>query len=316
MKQIAIDRLLCWAYREELPKSLPAVPLKPAGFGGPWGSITRAGELGDTVQEPDVRNRYGLCPDFSADREPKPDAIRVWEAVKALRLDPVFPDDWNPLSDMGDLGPLGHAAVIRGVGKLVIVAASGESETIVDPQYLLRKHAIMGDCPIWEADKPELKHVSAHGKEKWFRRTVITTEAGSLEVEVDGFDRKRRRPFPDAYRKPYLDPDPVEFVVSRGEYAVWHAALCCLEEDLHGRLEEFDLLPLARQARPWDHPAEALPRVLLDRRPVAPLPKLQRPIAGPLWRPGRRKRDRRPADTAEESESEPTGLPWPIPQPA
>lgn len=103
------------------------------------------------------------------------------------------------------------------------------------------------------------------GKPRWFRRLPVTSEGAfgpvTEEIEWDGFDHKRRRPFPDAYTKSYLDPDPVPVVPGRAEYELWRAALDLLVDDLSGTLESREPLASPRPRQPWETPP-ASPRVL------------------------------------------------------
>lgn len=265
-KRIEIEALLRWAYRDELPKEHELLA-GPDGFGGPWGGVERVGRYGTVIDVSE--NRFGVVPDFTATTLPHPDAVRVAAVVVALdALELDLPDDWAPLADLGDLGPLGAAAVARGVAGLISTAADGRRRLRTAPRRLIMKHAIMGGTPVWQADIPVQKvECRANGMPRWFRRQVIVTEDGSMEIEVDGFNAKRRMPYGDAYQKPYLDPDPVEAVIGRAEYEVWHAALAVLVEDLNDvrwsevvdgvrvervGLRDYEVIHSARPVRPWE----------------------------------------------------------------
>lgn len=297
MRAIDIEALVRWAYRDELPKAASVAGEGLAfGFRSGWGGVERYGELLAVVQEPDIRNRYGLVPDFTATGEPHPDAVAVHEAVEALAtLEFVQPEGWNPLSDMGDLGIDGPAAVARGLARLLVVEDARGADVALSrdlrsaavkdgvargqrlvlrrsPARLVIRQAILGGCPPWEAEAPERCVVMEYGKPKWFRRVVQVSDGAfgpaSHEMEVDGFDAKRRRPFPDAYQRFILDPDPADAVHARAEYEIWIAALGVLVEDLAGQLHAHAPTPPTRATRPWERDVNA-GRILPSLRPLA-----------------------------------------------
>jgi hypothetical protein len=114
---------------------------------------------------------------------------------------------------------------------------------------------VLGTAPDWRAAVPLRKYVlAAKGSHPaWFRKTTITTKTGEpYEVETDGFNPKSRRPYPDAYRKTFLDPDPVFAVVARAEWQLWHMALVTVAADIANRLTGHRLLPCAADPAPWE----------------------------------------------------------------
>jgi hypothetical protein len=127
---------------------------------------------------------------------------------------------------------------------------------------IVRTVAILG-LPDMIVDVPELKvERGANGKPRWFRRLSAVDALGlPYEVEVDGFDQKARRPFPDAYQRRFLDPDPVPSLVNRARGELWRAAMDLLFEDLIGALSSIVLLPCAWPERPWEGSG---PRILPD----------------------------------------------------
>ncbi|MGQ3671207.1 hypothetical protein ACT6QG_02295 [Xanthobacter sp. TB0136] len=179
--------------------------------------MTRFGELLAVVQEPDIANRYGLAPIAGlGDAEPHPDAIMVHEAVEGLaECHFALPEGWDPLADMGGIdafGREGWASLGRALGLLATENAAGELDLRRPPQRLIIRQAILGGSPVWEAEAPERRVVSEYGRAKWFRRARIEADGlsgpSSYEVEVDGFDYRRRRPCVDAYQKFELATPP------------------------------------------------------------------------------------------------------------
>jgi hypothetical protein len=261
-----IEELLRWAYLEELPK-IPRIAAGPAGYGVAWNAISRwADELSLAAAN---ENRYGVLPDLSIDSFPHADAFRVHDAVAALDdWELGLPDDWSPLADLGPLD--GHAVIVaaKALDVMTVVDADGKRKLRRSPRRLIFRHAILGGCPDVEVWAPEIKTVTEYGKAKWFLRSVVTTDGafGPLyaEVEIDGYDHKRRRPRPGAYQKTWLDPDPLDDVISRGEYEIWRSALDVLTSELSGALADFDVVPCSRPMRPWEEPPAAAGRVLQD----------------------------------------------------
>jgi hypothetical protein len=276
-KTVDIEALVRWAYRDELPKAAATPGRLAVGFKTGWGGVERYGELLAVIDEPDVRNRFGLFPDRFADGEPHDDAVRVHDAVMALQsCEMAMPEGWNPIADMGDLGPEGPAAVARALAGLTLITEKGDAVLRRSVSRLVIRHAILGGCPAWEGDVPARRLVTAQGgKVRWFRRVLVTVEGAfgpvCEEVELDGFDPKRREPFPDAYTKTILDPDPEPVVQGRAEYELWRAALDILAEDLDGALDAHDVRPSARSARPWERPDPE--RRILPSLLVPPVPE-------------------------------------------
>ncbi|MEP9378400.1 hypothetical protein ABLE91_16915 [Aquabacter sp. CN5-332] len=257
MKQINIEALLRWTYRDELPKVGRPTSMVAAIRPG-WSAMSKLSVLHTVVQETDIANRWGLVPlDMAAD-DPHPDALAVAEAVERLgKREVELPGDWSPLSDMGDLGDEGAEAVRRGVERLFILDAKGLRKPRQPLSRLVIRHAILGSAPAWEGEVPARRMICEHGKPKWFRRVVQETpgpfDPVSTEVEIDGYNHTRQRPYPGAYRKFELVPDPMGTVVDRGERELWVAALAMLAEDLQGRgLIAHTVTGCIQSARPWE----------------------------------------------------------------
>ncbi len=293
-----IENLVRWAYRDELPKEGLGARrfLRPLAFGSPWASVTKAGVLGTDIQEPDIRNRFGVTPDLTAQTAPHPDAVRIWHEVQELGgLELDLPPDWYPLSDMGDLGPLGKAAVAKGLDAVALRSASGKRllRQRYEPSYLVAHCAIMG-APEWRFPKPAMKLAShENGKPRWFMRQMIETDGGPIEIEVDGFNQRAHRPHDGAYQKRHLDPDPAAAVEARAEYEIWLAALGLLVERLTGALDAHWPLPPEALPQPWEGAAKAAGAILDDRnarqpRGRVPRPRSDRPLSRkPILKPMR-----------------------------
>ncbi|RFB80416.1 hypothetical protein [Methylovirgula sp. 4M-Z18] len=278
-----IETLLTWAYRQELPK----VPRSdgPSDMPCAWDRVDEwLEEL--SLAGPD-NNTYGVVPDFTAASLPHDDALLVHEAV--LRLDELelaLPGEWDPLGDLPDLGDHAHALRKDALNKISTIDRAGVRKLRQTPRLLVFRQAILGGAPDWEIEPPQVCFVQEYGRDKWFVRQTMTMDGAfgpvEHEIEVDGYDKKRKRPRLGAYRKTYLEPDPFFHVVARAEYEVWRAALDVLTEDLAGTLAHCEVQASGRSMQPWlarDQPLAAR-RVLEDV-------SIARPQAGIYARAGK-----------------------------
>lgn len=286
MRVIDVEQALRWAYQDELPKE-QVVAKGPMGHGVAWDSVSTFGQYLTDIDTEDRRNGYGCVPDVGSASGPHPDAIRIHKAVTGLddALQVSMPEDWAPIPDLGDLGPAGADVVQRGLAKLVSVDGRGNERLRKTPRQLVEFHAMVGGRPDWVGEKPVRRFVSEFGKPKWFRKVTIPTgpDGHPYVIEVDGRDPRRKRPYPDAYRKEYLEPDPAEVVYDRALYQVWHAALQVLVADLRGELQSIALVGPAAPAEPWVTGVQQA-RILPSIRPMTA------DSAGAVHRRGRRVR--------------------------
>jgi hypothetical protein len=259
MKTIGIEAFLRWVYREELPKAEApgtGAALISESLSGGWDAVSRQGELMTECVSDGRVNSYGVVP-LSAwyGAAPHDDALAAHRAVSELALmDLAVPEGWSPLGVLGLSDEEEAAAVQRAMPRVAWPDETGVWRRRFKPAELIRRFAILGGAPCWEAERPKARYVSAHGKPLWFRMVAETIRGKSFEREVDGFNPRSRRPFPDAYRKTILDPDPALAAVERAEYEVWHAALCLLVEMLNepGLLIGHVVLAPTCPARPWE----------------------------------------------------------------
>lgn len=265
---LTIDQALRWAYRVELPKARPDGSANVGRLANGWDAVTKAGLYGVEIDE----NPFGVLHDPTSLGAPHPDAVRISAAVDALSgVVSEIADDWHPFRDLGELGEAGEAARIRALDAVSVVAVDGGQrvrQLRAEPRRLVIKYATMLDAPDWQIERPAVAYVcGARGRPKWFRRELRPVEINGREamreIEVEGYNAKAGRPYPDAYRKQVLDPDPVEAVIWRAEYQVWVAAIELLAIDLEGELETIDVRSSGRMLAPWEEP-ERLGRVLPD----------------------------------------------------
>jgi len=271
---MTIDRALVWAFREELPKCrMTRGEIVSAGLGVANASAG-INAMATYMDIPD--NLYGVPIDPYSVDDPHPASIALYEAVDRLAfaatlgdLDVSLPDDWDGADGM-DFGPCRSAIegrVRTGLWHWSLDGLDTDLSTlVVGLMDLIRRVAVLGpmDCSLDDVEVRAMRH--ANGKPRWFRRVVVmTTTVDGREVaderEVDGMDRKRRVPHPDAYQRFEVEPDPVQCLINRARMEMWRSALDLLYEDIGGALCGVEIEPCALPARPWE---AASSRVLPD----------------------------------------------------
>ncbi|MGH6755504.1 MAG: hypothetical protein ACREDP_25415 [Bradyrhizobium sp.] len=262
-----IEAALRWAYMDELPKEQAFVDLKtrPDGVAPGWMQMRRIAVTRVVVDNPNI---HGVLPDPHAMRGPHPDAVIIANAVQAvIGLPAAFPPDWDPFADVVDprARRLAGFAAVQALRDVVTRDEATADAFIGRLERLIIKHAILGGAPDWETEPFEVLFVrNASGGPAWFVRTVIGEGQDAREVELDGFDRRRRVPMPNAYQKPYLDPCPRAVALERAEYQLWHTCLDLMAEWLAGKLESIEVTPSVRLPRPWEVPEARRAVVLRD----------------------------------------------------
>lgn len=221
LRQVEIETLLQWAFRDELPKQRVE---------GAWGyevspmfNLVALGTCVDSFsREPGFPAALGTC---------HPDAETIARAVERLGDVAV---DW-PGSRPHILGHL--AALVAETDVLL-------SALVVARPGLVGMHAKMGTRPrLLDRPRPE-PIVGNNGKPV----VQYLDDKGRL---VEG--RTRARHYGKAARCPLQYwPIPREVAFARIEYLIWREALCELACALNdGRLEDHVALPPAAPARPW-----------------------------------------------------------------
>jgi hypothetical protein len=217
---VSIDDLLSWTFRTELPKAARARMAGAAGGPSAPSSDTMAmmRELGTRVQTPGWQG--GGFDTVVIDGPPDPDALLVAEAVKGLDSLVIDLDGVGLLDDAAFDGLTSHErACAHAESQRRALAENGRLRSSLSA--LVVAGAVLGRPAPVRVTEPVQRHViKAHGKPLWFR--TIWREAGegraALPVETNGYDPRRMRPYPGAYRKFTLDPDPVPIVAERIEY--------------------------------------------------------------------------------------------------
>lgn len=220
--RIDIERLLHWAYRDELPKSRDRGDGARAQISPMFKWAELGGRVDDWSRDPGFPTILG---------EPHPDALRVQLFVS--RLDDMEMD-WQAsrAALMGDFAAIAPKAAPSTLGRLRTAA-------------LVTMHAAMGTRPDWEIDMPTCHRViGPHGK-------IVVQRLDDDGRLVEGVDRSRN--YGRAARCPLRwDPPPADIAVARAEYAAWHAGLVLLAGQMRGELDEYDALPPAAPPEPWN----------------------------------------------------------------
>lgn len=275
-RRLPIEALLKWAYRDELPKDGATSFLRPDGFGFGWGSVAKHGELLADVQEPDVRNRFGLAPDFTALRGPHDDAVRIWQSVQYVGgLTVEFEEDWNPLADFPKLAHRLDEFIERGLGKVSCSIP-----------VMIQRQAVLGKAPDWRSEDPKLLTIKAtNGRPQWFIKEQM--QDGSEVETKGGLDTKTRLPKAGAYLKHYYEPKPSDVVARRAEYQIYISALEAVVDDLAGRLDDYEPTKEGLSYYPWMDAPAPKPAVLPSRLPPVRIIRDPAPLAGPPPRRGK-----------------------------
>ncbi|WP_062111116.1 hypothetical protein [Aureimonas sp. AU40] len=259
-KLIGVEKFLGWAYRNELPKTLRNATVQTvSSMPDAWGAIERYGELLTIV---DVSpNGFGCIPDVWSEDEmaPHADALVAAGAVAELAATEMeWEEGLDVLADLPELTDAERADCNR--RGYAIARARGQQLAA-----LVMRRAMIGGAPDWTDHGPVDRQFVRNGPRgvAWFR--IVSQTFGknmpAHEVEVDGYDAVAKRPFSDAYRKTFLNPDPALLAAERIDYQAWVMAL----EHVAWRVMEMGLvahqvLGPNKAMFPWEGEAVPYPR--------------------------------------------------------
>lgn len=308
-KRIGIERLLQWAFGEELPKAgreaMVSDALRRPVLKQP--SWVNMGDPAVSDGRP-MLNRFGVVM-AATDSEPDPDAVIVGEAVRALDAFALaLPEAWAADAALreglavkgGDLSEEEWTdAATRALERVMRTGPDGKALPRTPISRLVIGCAVSRRTPVVRGGAVSRRPVlAANGRPAWFARELREVGENAdgtpryAEVETSGLQRNGK-PKPGAYQRFVVEPDPALFMVDRAEWELWRAAMDVLAEDLAGALARFDVLPCRLPDRPWLERAEEegeAESAVLDDLTVgviqAPKPKPLR-LAGPpltLWR--------------------------------
>jgi hypothetical protein len=252
MREIDIERLVQWAYRDELPKR---------GIGdvaNSWDPVRGYGELLTLVDdEPGFPVIMG---------PPHPDALTIERAVQGLHAEVVL--DWRTMREtlMGDL----HLLAPRGNPMLLARAerAGVMTERVFSEIALVESCARLGRRPQWEVGTPSPQRMI--GKNN---RPVLVGESKGEGRYTHGSYCPLQ----------YTGPSIEQLIVRRFEWIVWHDGLVRLAGTLRGWLlrEHVAGKPDA-PATPWlDAPAARPARAAAVEGVASAWPTWREPKAEP-----------------------------------
>lgn len=250
MKKTTIEALLTWAFTQELGKVGAGGTYAGPGYSVAWSGLVEMAALGTMVDR--SPNVYGAIPSYVYEGEPRPDAVVVGDAVRALAHEGFeIADGWDPVAEWTDERGLIAEAVAK-------VAAEQRNR----PDRLSGRHilsliissAVLGRGPSWQAEPPKVVMVEHRGKPAWFVMRKAKDRTGKVhQYEDNGFDQRRQRPVKGAYRKWALDRSIRGDILSRLDWQLWQSALELLHRRLSApkQLEEHQLLPFRPIRAPW-----------------------------------------------------------------
>jgi hypothetical protein len=228
MKSIDIERLLQWAFRDELPKRRR--PIAARAESNIWSYC----DLGTRID----RSHYDRDPVGFSPGEPHPEAVIVENAVVSLSQRYYFCADSNPADDDRTklerdlalirtllpeaplLAHLGYDEVIKTPFNLVAIVHS-KARQAVRPSYHLGP---MVPCKVLGGNGQPILVGQCYGKGRY-------SEGAHNLLEYK--------------------PSPAQVMSARAHYAVWHAALARLVAMLAGKLKEHRVTGPAAPAEPW-----------------------------------------------------------------
>lgn len=290
-RKVDIEQLLQWAFLDELPKR----HLNATGETGErfWRRMEQYGSLGGV----DIDEPLASVQRYAYVGEPHDDAKAIEKAVGAFGSAAV---DWESHHDLivgelaglinvNDLRPLplptmapdrgratvaGHydrdgGAPLRDERRRTLLIASTNRTALV------QKHAVFRSRPEWRHEDLTVEGVAAG------RGFALVGECRGKNLYTEG-----------SYCPLRYTPSPLQIVLDRADYLLWHQALTTLAETLE--LSEHEAIKPAASAAPWRE-AEVSHRTYKQE----PDPKtfslrdVERPRAGPPLRFSKHSKGRR-----------------------
>lgn len=247
-KQIEIERLLQWAFREELPKGLPVTAT-------PWEAISRFTALGvriDTSGYGPADNALGRVPG-----EPHDDAAAIAFHVKRLPKNLSLGSEDDARYLLGVLFDLDRDAV------MAVMRASYNMAAIVI------HHAVMGSAPEWDLGSPTPSAVrrASDGKPAVMG---FDRDGEFVTLKANAGRRGMIEPY-NLWQSPrsllkWDDPSVGMIAEARAEFTIWHAGLVRLCDELNAVMRDHAALAPSLPPAPWFTGMPPAPVVL---RPIS-----------------------------------------------
>lgn len=245
MIRMDIRDVMKWAYCEELPH-LDERADQDAILSS-YGAFEHLAKLGCFV------DGSSTPADQLAARSVHPDALAIHEAVSYLAAEDFdVPAGWAPFPDLDDAHGLIAETVAQVLHRRQSRDRASRSANLIG---LVIHCAMQGVEPEWRVEQPKERMAGRDGRPGWFLKQVMEGPRGtSYTLEVNGYDAKRQRPKPGAYRKWELTESFDRAVMERIDWYLWRLALERLHSRLDGRLEMYALAPLSGEREPWAIP--------------------------------------------------------------
>lgn len=245
--EVEIERLLTWAYRDELSKR------QTSAAEGIWDRIEDNGQRGG------IDPGHGAAQRYAHFGLPDPDAEAIEKAVGKL-VDVTV--DWSesletiacelaglvsvndfsrrPAGDQGKITTAGWTDAKTGKWRQ---AENRPRDVLMlgtlRPKALVTMHAIQGTRPDWRDEPP--------------RPYAIQADRGP-NAKIIGECKGKNLYSSGSYCPLQWDPSPTSIITARAEYAVWWEALQTLSETLE--LANHVALPPRASPVPWSDPIE------------------------------------------------------------
>jgi len=240
MKKVAIDNLIKWTLRDELPKGRPV-------SASPWDVLFSYSRLGTRIDVSGGGDGLGMVPGT-----PHPDAEVIGRALGDL------PDAAQLLAEdcfalLGVYGALDRAAVER--------VAERHRYNL---QAMMVRAAILSP-PEWNIGLP----LPQPWKRTAAGTAVVHIERGGELVETRAHPKQggwwHVIAFAPRSMLRWDEPDIEALLGTRAAYALWHRGLMLVREAVAGKLSEHEALPPEAAERPWLMPPGKPRRVFQAR---------------------------------------------------
>ena len=267
MRMISLEKFARWAVCEELPKS--RVPERVEGRPAPgamvtaWGAVELGTRIDKSLSRDVMINEFGLAAMDMPD-PPHVDAILLHQALCEIDADrSMLIDVPNEVLDGISLrvardiedwqaaaGNCLKDALVMAMGQVTRADADGRTWPHRGAWGIVAYVAIMGGLDV-KVDPMRLAYQTLRGKPLWFRRVPVLIDGVMMVREIDGYNERRQRPYPDAYRRPCLTPHPADAIGRRIEWVMWQAVLQEAMRRLEDKLLAHRLVMPAAGALPW-----------------------------------------------------------------
>jgi hypothetical protein len=224
MKELPIDKLLTWALLDELPKGHPVST-------SAWDIVVSYSRLGARIQTGGHGDGLGFV-----QGEPHPDAVLI-----AARL--------RDLSSVERLTRAQCEALIGRYAALDPLAVKAITGAAFNPVALLINCAVLAKPMEWDIGLPRCIPAVRHPGQRHAAAFVRNDEGVLVLARANG---RGSYPVGSETHLAWDEPSIGVLLETRATYAIWHAALCALARDLHGRLAEHAAKPPLAVATPWD----------------------------------------------------------------